>query len=72
MFWKSKSPLTSEEYEILTKKIVSVVGDLDVLTGGYKLLTSDVRKLRVELRKSAKELEELEVEGSKKEDSVYL
>lgn len=47
MFWKKKdSPLKSEEYEQLYKKIVALVGDIDELKAKNTGLNSQLCSLR--------------------------
>jgi len=72
MFWNKKSQLGSDEYEDLVKKIIKVVADIDIHANRLTLLSSDIRKLRVELRMKAKELEELQDETNIKDDRQYI
>jgi len=49
MFWKKKTLLKSDEYEELTKKITSIVGDLDRLTNGVAIYTEGMKTFRAQL-----------------------
>jgi len=63
--------LHSEEYEKLSKRIVGLVSEVDITTNKLALCVSDIRKLRLELRKQQKE-EEIENESVKNNGKLYL
>jgi len=49
MFWKKKTQLTSNEYEELTKKFVSLVGDIDRLSNAVAVYTESIKTMRAQL-----------------------
>lgn len=53
MFWKKKqpTPLKSDEYETIYKKLVSITGDLDSLLNRVALLDTMVKGNRMKLTK---------------------
>lgn len=73
MFWKKKNQkMRSDEFEELNKKLVSCVGNIDILGHSVEIFRGDIRKLRIELRQKLKDLEDIENENDKKEDKLYL
>ena len=75
MFWKKpKTKLNSDEYEILTRKLVAMVGDIDIITGRITFLASDFKKLTARLHSLKREQDEAreDSEEFKKDEVVRL
>jgi len=65
MLFRKKTPLKSDEFEELTKKIVSLTGDIDVLKAKSASLETQIRSLRTKIYR---EVGEEESENSKNSD----
>lgn len=65
-------PINSEEYERISKRITLLVSDLDIVSNKLDLDISNLRKLKAELRRDLKTLEEEETEKSIKGDKLFI
>jgi predicted nucleic acid-binding Zn-ribbon protein len=52
MLWKKKSPLKSDEYEDVLKKMVVLATDLDVLKAKISSLETQIRSVRTKVNRS--------------------
>lgn len=73
-FWKKKKneELKSKEFEEISKRLVLVVADLDILSGKYTLLLGYYRKLNLKVGRALKEIEADESEKDLKEGKLYI
>jgi len=74
MFWKKKEKeLKSNEYEELSKKITSIVADIDIINNRITIITESVKSNRANIGVlKRREHEEEESEKPKKDNAVYL
>ena len=72
MWFKKKTPLNSDEYESLIKKIVGIVGDIDAMRNRLGIATADITKLKTRLTLLEKENLAGQAEDLKNEDVKYL
>ncbi len=73
MFWNRKNPpLNSDEYEILHKKHVAMVGDLDVLSNRVSILFGNYRKLVGRISALKRKEGDEDSESDLKDDPLYI
>jgi len=74
MFFRKKklTEVNSDEYEKLSKKIVSIVGDIDIMSNNIALLDSIVKSNRARISKIKVDKIMEETEDNKKDDVKYL
>ena len=51
VFWKKKEPIKSDEYEDLTKSLIKIVKELDLLKIKVETLETTSRSLRAKLNR---------------------
>jgi len=71
MFWKKKetTPLKSDEYEEVIKKITTIVGDIDVINNRLSILNGNWRKLSAKVAVQGREVTH---EESEEDEKVFL
>ena len=76
MFWKSKKPvneeLKSEEYELLNKKFVAMVADIDIITNRIGVIDQIARGNRVKIGKICRDEVFKENEDNLKDEPKYI
>lgn len=74
MIWNKKvnPPMSSQEYEELTKKLVSVVGDIDVLSNRVSILFGNYRKLVGRISALKRKEGDEDSESNLKDDPLYI
>ena len=74
MFWKKKelSALNSDEYENLNKKMVSIVGDIDIMSNRVSILFGNYRKLVGRISALKRKEGEEESETDLKDDPLFI
>jgi hypothetical protein len=74
MFWKKTESkhLKSDEYEELTKKLVSVVGDIDVMSNRVSILFGNYRKLVARITTLKRKEGDDQCESDLKDDPLFI
>jgi|SaaInl7_200m_RNA_FD_contig_21_2551110_length_305_multi_3_in_0_out_0_1 hypothetical protein len=73
-FWKKndKTTMRSDEFEELTRKLVQVVGDVDIVSNRVELLASSFRKISARLSVMKREAKDEEAEKTLNNDKLFI
>ncbi len=69
---KKNEPLNSEEFEQLSKRLVAVVGDIDIMSNRISVVSSIAKGNRAKIGKILREEIVKESENDLKDDTHYM
>ena len=64
--------MRSDEFEELTRKLVQVVGDVDIVSNRVELLASSFRKISARLSVMKREAKDEEAEKTLNNDKLFI